>query len=474
MSRTAPAATAEVAKGAGRRGRSHALLLTALIVAVIAFQLGASMVTPALPEIAREFDVSAAQVAGAQDLFFLVGGVAGVVLGRLSDRVGRRRILLAAMVTMCLGALIAALAPSVPVLIAGRILQGASGATFPVTYMLLRDTMSPARFGPALGLVTAINGGVGGLDGLMGGIVADTVGFRWIFGAILVVGLTAIVLVLRFLPETAPKDGRRMDWWGAAALSAALVCVNLALSKGSAHGWSAPLPLALLLAALTLLIVFWQLEKRRTAPLIAVEHLRSRQVWPLLATTLLTLMGVFSAINFTFVLLSQDGEFGYGMSATLSSLLYLTPPAAIGLLSAPLTGWLAPRKGWLVLLRTGLGLSLLILLGTALLPDNRWLLFAAACALGIAYNGLAMTPLNALGVVVSPKDAPGAVPGINAACFGIGSSVGIALVAPAAGSGTLGGIEQALWISAGFTFLALLAACVLRLPASEGGDEAQA
>ncbi|MHC5257963.1 hypothetical protein ACYSUO_08765 [Streptomyces sp. UC4497] len=72
-----------------------------------------------------------------------------------------------------------------------------------------------------------------------------------------------------------------------------------------------------------------------------------------------------------------------------------------------------------------------------------------------------------------PKDAPGAVPGINAACFGIGSSVGIALVAPAAGSGTLGGIEQALWISAGFTFLALLTACVLRLPASEGGAEAQ-
>lgn len=453
------------------RAAASGRVLTTLVLAVVAFQLASSMVTPALPDIAASLSAPIEQVARSQDLFFLVNGVAGVVLARLSDHLGRKRILLGTLVLLCIGTALAAAAPNVSLLIAGRMLQGAAGAIFPLTYMLLRDTMTPARFGTALGLITAINGGVGGVDGFVGGLIADHAGFRWIFVLILVVGLVSIVFTARGIPEVRVPSAGRMDWWGAASLSAALVCVNLSLNQGASRGWDDVRTLALLAAGVVLLLCFWQIERRRTNPLIAVQHLRSRQVWPLLATTLLTLTGVFAAMNFTVVLLSQDDGIGYGMSATMSSLLFLTPAAAIGLLAAPLTGWLVSRRGWLPFLRAGLLLCVLALSVIALFPQQRWLVFGAICVLGIAYNGLALTTLNGLGVVQSPKESPGALPGLNSSCFGIGASVGIALVGPLAGSGTLSGYQSALWVSAGISLLALAVSLLLSTPARTAAED---
>ncbi|MET9295288.1 MFS transporter [Streptomyces sp. NPDC003077] len=446
-------------------------ILATLVLAVVAFQLASSMVTPALPDIATSLSAPVAEVARSQDLFFLVNGVAGVVLARLSDHLGRRRVLLGTLALLCAGAVLAAVTPGVPLLIAGRILQGAAGATFPLTYVLLRETMPPARFGTALGLITAINGGVGGVDGLVGGLLSDHLGFRWIFVAIVVVAVAAMVSTARVLPEAPARTTGRMDWRGAAFLSAALVCVNLALSQGSAHGWSDVRPLALLAGGLLLLLCFRQAEKRRAHPLIAVEHLRTRQVWPLITTTVLTLTGVFAALNFTIVLLSQDRHTGYGMSATLSSLLFLTPPAAIGLLAAPLTGRLASRRGWLLPLRAGLLLCAAVLAVAACFPQNRWVMLAAVCGMGVCYNGLALTTLNGLGVIQSPKESPGALPGLNGSCFGIGASVGIALAGPLVGSGTLTGYRNALWLAVGISLLALVASLLIAAnePRATGG-----
>ncbi|MEU6116869.1 MFS transporter [Streptomyces sp. NPDC047117] len=468
-----------------RQGPGPGRLLPALLLGVIAFQLNASMVTPALPHIAGSLAAPLSQIALSQTLFFLIGGVAGVVLSRLGDHLGRRRVLLGSLAVMCVGTVLAVCAPNAAVLIAGRILQGASGATFQLTYLVLRDTLSPQRFGTAMGLTTAINGGVGGVDGFLGGLLADRLGFRWIFAVILVVGLAAIALLHRVLPADAPEaadaDGDeagrpgRMDWWGASALSGALICVNLGIGEGSSGGWGSGRTAALLGAGVLLLAVFWQVEKGRfrrsgrpaAEPLIAVAHLKSRQVWPLVATTLLTLTGVFAAMNFTVVLLSQDTGVGYGMTATLSSLLLLTPAAAIGLGAAPLAGWLAPRRGWLPVLRTGLLCCALALAVAAVLPGERWVVIGAFCALGIFYNGLTMTTLNGLGVVLSPKESPGALPGLNGACFGIGASVGIAVVGPLAGAGTLGGYRAALWVAVGIALLALLTSLLIAAPERE-------
>jgi len=444
--------------------------MAALLCGVIAFQLNASMVAPAVPEIARKLNTTPSLVGISQTLFFLVGGIAGIVLTRYSDHAGRRKILIFSLVAMSAGTVVAMLAPNVAVLCAGRLLQGASGSVFQITYLILRDILTPKQFGPALGLVTAISCGVGGADQFLGGMLSDHWGFRSIFLVILVIGIIAIALTMRYVPESTADSPGSMDWLGAAALSAALIFVNLGVARGGARGWVTSATASLLAAALASFAAFWFIEKRRTHPLISTSHLKSRQIWPIVATTLATLTGVFAAINFTVVVFSQDPRAGYGMSATASALLFLSPAAAIGVLAAPVTGWLAPRVGWRVVMWSGLSLTIAALLVSTLLLGHKWIVLASFALLGVFYNGLALTTINGLGVILSPKDAPGALPGLNGACFQIGAGLGIAIVAPVVASGTYASYQEAMWISTAIVIAALFASLWVRGAAGQAEE----
>jgi predicted MFS family arabinose efflux permease len=445
--------------------------LTALLFGVIAFQLNASMVAPAVPEMARKLASTPGLVGISQTVFFLVGGIAGIVLTRYGDLAGRRKILLYSLIVMCAGTIVAMLAPNVAILCLGRLLQGACGSVYQIAYLILRDILTPIQFGPALGLVTAISGGVAGADQFLGGMLSDHWGFRSIFFVILMVGFIAIALTVISVPESTAASPGSMDWPGAAALSAALIFVNLGVSRGGSNGWASLAAASLLAAALACFLAFWFIEKRRPHPLISTTHLKSRQMWPIVATTLATLTGIFAAINFTIVVFSQDHRAGYGMSAAASALLFLSPAAAIGLLAAPITGWLAPRVGWRAIMWTGLSLCIATLLVVSLLLDHKWIVFAAFASLGVFYNGLALTTINGLGVILSPADAPGSLPGLNGACFQIGAGLGIALVAPVVASGTFAGYQEAMWISVAIVVMALFASLWVQGAAEHRGEK---
>jgi predicted MFS family arabinose efflux permease len=318
--------------------------------------------------------------------------------------------------------------------------------------------------------VTAISCGVGGADQFLGGMLSDHWGFRSIFFVILVIGILAIALTMRYVPESTANSPGSMDWPGAAGLSAALIFVNLGVARGGSRGWATPVTPALFAIALACFVAFWMIEKRGAHPLIRTAHLKSRQIWPIVATTLATLTGVFAAINFTVVVFSQDHRAGYGMSATESALLFLSPAAAIGVLAAPVTGWLAPRVSWRAVMWSGLSLTIAALLVSTLLLGHKWIVLAAFALLGIFYNGLALTTINGLGVILSPTDAPGALPGLNGACFQIGAGLGIAIVAPVVASGTYASYQEAMWISTAIVILALFASLWVRGAAGQTGE----
>jgi predicted MFS family arabinose efflux permease len=438
-------------------GKAVALVAT-LILGVLSYQLNATMISPAIPDMAKSLNVGVGAVSQVTSLFFLTGAIGGVVLSRWSDYLGRRKMLLLVLVILGVGTLLCVFAPNLTVLLIGRALQGASSAAFQLTYVILSETMSAKVFGTVLGVITAVNGGVGGVDGYVGGLLTDTFGFRSIFVVIFIIGVIALVSVFFVVPkDDRPRSVGNMDWWGAAALSIGLICVTYLVSTGSSFGWFAPLTIVYLVGTVVSFVGFWYIEKHRKSPLIAVQHLRSRQVWPVLATTVLSLAGIFAVINFTVVILSQDSKTGYGLNASSSALFFLAPAALIAVFAAPASGWLAGRRGWIVIARLGLVLSVVLLIASALFTVDFWVVFAAVALLGITYNGLVLTTINGLGVLLSPPDAPAALPGLNGAAFGIGASLGIAVVAPFVAQGTTVGYSTALWISVGITALALLA-----------------
>lgn len=441
-------------------GRAVALVAT-LILGVLSYQLNASMITPGLPDIARALNVSVESISQVSSLFFLAGAIGGVVLSRWSDFIGRRQALLVVLIVLGVGTLLCIVAPDLPVLLVGRALQGASSAAFQLAYVILSESLSAKLFGTTLGIITAINGGVGGLDGYVGGLLADNFGYRSIFVVIFIVGVIGLVAVMLVVPKTSkPATTGTMDWAGAAALSIGLICITRFVAHSA--GWMAPSTLLWLAGTVAAFGIFAVIEKRRRTPLIALHHLASREVWPVIGTTVLTLAGVFAVINFTVVLLSQDTGVGFGLGAATSALLFLTPAALIGVGAAPLAGWLGGRRGWIPVLRIGLILSIAALLAITLAPTSRGVVIAAIAVLGVTYNGLALTTLNGLGVLQSPPEAPAALPGLNGAGFGIGASLGIGLVAPLAAQGTLSGYQSALGVSLGITVLALLVSLLIR------------
>ena len=450
------------------RGLPAALLVATLTLAVLSYQLNATMITPVLPQIAASLGETLDHASAVSSLFFLSGGIAGIVLARWSDFIGRKRCLLAVLAILVCGTILCVIAPNLTVLLAGRLMQGCSSAAFQITYLLLREMLQKELFGVSLGVITAISGGAGGIDGYLGGLLAGRFGFRSVFVAILLVGVLAIGTAAWQLPRDEPVDrSGRMDWAGAGALSLLLACISFFVSDGSSGGWMSGRAMAWLGGAALALAAFWLIERRSAVPLVATHYLRSRQFWPMLLTTLLTLAGIFAVINFTIVLLSQDARTGFGLDSAMSALLFLSPAAFLGVLTAPVAGWLADRFGWLVVMRVGLGASILLLAAITLQWDHRVFVMVAVGLLGVTYNGLSLTTLNGLGVLLSPKEAPAALPGLNGAAFGLGANLGIAVVASFAAAGTIAGYTTALTVSCGITLAAFVASLFLTMRTGE-------
>lgn len=446
-----------------RKAARVPVLIATLILSILSYQLNASLFSAALPAMAAHFQESTENVAKVQSLFFLTGAVLGMALSRWSDFLGRRRTLLIVLSMMLCGTVLCLWAPNLTVLLVGRVLQSATSATFTISFLLLSERFSKRLFGISVGVISAVNGGIGGLDGFLGGFITDTIGWQFLFVLVLGVGVLAIVLVAVVVPKRAARTREgRMDWWGAGTLGTFLVLLSNLIGQASTSGWGDIWTLGYLAGAVIAGLAFVAVEKRVARPLIAIEQLRSRQVWPVLASTVLTLAGIFSALNFTVILLSQDAHAGYGLSASMSALLYLTPTAFVGVLTAVFSGWFAQRIGWFKALRISSGLIVVAAVAVAIFAADRWMVFALLIIMGVLYLGQFQSTVSGIAVLNSPKSAPGSVPGLNGACFGIGASVGIAVVAPAVAAGTIAGYQTALWISAGFALAAFAASLILR------------
>jgi len=452
--------------------RSTAAVMTALLVACFAFQLNASMLSPALRVMAKELKTTDDVIGLTQTVFFTAAALFSLFLPRLGDMIGRRKLLTGMMALTAVGCVLSALAGmtgSVALLFVGRVIQGVAGPTVPVCLIMLRVAVpDPKRYGTLLGVITAVNGGIAGVDALAGGGLAQMCGLVSVFWTVAVAPVLAAVAVAFLTDESLVPGDHRMDWSGTIALVVAvgaLLTIFKELAKlSNANFW---LVAGLFLLAALSAAAFWIQEDRTSQPLVATVYLQSRSTWALLLTTTLTMTGVFAVMNGLVPGLAQDTDYGPGLSPDVVSFWTLTPYAIAGLLMGPVSGTLAGRFGYRKVLRVGLlgtviGLGAIFVISPSATPV---LLLAVNVFVGITYAGMSNIMLNGLGVVLSPSDNPGYLPGLNAGAFNLGAGISFAIlpaVSVALGNG-LGGFQGA--VITGLVLLALAFASSLLIPA---------
>lgn len=449
-------------------------IVLALLVAIFAFQLNASMLSPALATMERELQATTAEIGLTQTAFFTAAALVSLFLPRWGDLIGRRKVMIGMLALTAIGCVISALAPSVLLLFVGRVIQGLAGPIVPMSLIMLRvEVPNQKQYALLMAVLTSINGGIAGIDALAGGWLAASFGFRSIFWVMSAVCLVAVAAVAFLLRESKAAETPPMDWKGVVplviALGATLIALNEAGKLGAAN-WG--MVAILLVAGAVGFVGFWNVEKKVAHPLVSTTYMKQRRTWALLLTTTLTMTGVFAVMNGLIPNLGQDTTVGAGLSADTVSWVTLTPYAFAGLLMGPVSGKLAGRLGYnrvlqLGLIGTAIGLGVAIFTATS---PNLFVLLFISIFVGITYAGMTNIMLNGLGIVLSPDDNPGYLPGMNSGAFNLGAGLSFAVLFAAstiltdtAGpqAGYIGGIATGAVI----VVLALLASFLIPKPA---------
>jgi EmrB/QacA subfamily drug resistance transporter len=284
--------------------------LVLVIVGLAQFMvvLDATIVNVALPSIQRGLHFSADSLQWVVNGYTLAFGGFLLLGGRASDLLGRKRLFIAGIVLFSAASLLNGLAGSAGVLVAGRALQGLGGALVsPAALSVLTTTFAEgADRTKALGVWSAVAVGGGAVGLLLGGVLTDLLSWQWIFFVNVPVGVGAIALALRFVPESrAPGVGRGVDVGGAVAVTAGLMVLVYAIVNARTAGWISGPTLGLGALAVALLTAFVWLELRLRHPLIRLGIFRMRSLTSANVVMLLVAAGMFAMFFFASIYVQE-------------------------------------------------------------------------------------------------------------------------------------------------------------------------
>ncbi|QHA08289.1 MFS transporter [Streptomyces broussonetiae] len=435
---------------------------TRLTFAVLAtgagvFSMLQSLIAPALPTVQHALHASQSTATWVMTAYLLSASVFTPILGRVGDLVGKKRTLVAVLLTVLAGCLVAALAPDIGVLIVARVVQGVGGALFPLSFGIIRDEFAPAEVGGSISNLSAVIAAGGGVGMVAAGPIVSALDYRWLFWIPVAIVAATVLIAVRYVPESPKRAQGRVSWTGAALLSAWLVALLLPLSQAGQWGWGSPKVLGLFAAAVVLFAVWLTAEARSRSPLIDLRVMRLPAVWTTNVAALLFGAGMYAIWSFLpgFVQTPTAAGYGFGASVTTAGLLML-PMLLAMFVSGVLTGRLEPRVGAKALLTTGAALGALACAILSLWDDTQWQIAVVAGLFGLGI-GLAFASMANLIVGSVPPEQTGAATGMNANIRTIGGSIGAALTSVLV-TGRLqpSGLPYASGYTHGWTLLALL------------------
>jgi EmrB/QacA subfamily drug resistance transporter len=304
--------------------------------------LDVTIVNIAFPDIARDFDgAGLGALSWVVNAYALAFAALLVVLGRIADRAGRRLVYLAGAALFAFASAACALAPSVGVLVAARIVQGlAAAAMIPAALGLLLAAFPPQRWAAVIAGWGAVGSVAAALGPPIGGLLSDGASWRWIFVINVPVGLATVLVGLRMLRESRAVETARPDVPGAVLLAGATGALALGLVQGDAWGWASAATLGAFAGAVVAGSVLAVRTRRIAAPVFEPALLRSR--WSRAANAGTMAFGAALFASQLCAVLFATGVWGW---STLEAGIAAVPGPIASAVAAPLGGRWASRSG---------------------------------------------------------------------------------------------------------------------------------
>jgi EmrB/QacA subfamily drug resistance transporter len=451
------------------------LVLAICCMSLLIVGMDVTIVNVALPSIRRDLGASVLALQWTTAAYTVVLASLLMLGGSTADRLGRARVFKLGLALFTVASLGCSLAPGVGWLIGFRVLQGAAGAMLnPVAMSIIRNTFEdPRERAQAIGIWGAVVGISLALGPVLGGVL---VGLSWraVFLVNIPIGLAAIALTARFVPESRAPRPRRLDPVGQVLVIVMLASLTSAIIQGPSAGWGSPWIVALAVTAGVALATLVRYELRRVDPLIELRFFASR---PFAAATIIAVAAFTAFGGFLFVntLYLQEVR---GLSPASAGLCTL-PIAAMTMLCSPIAGRVVGARGVrgpLVVGGLGLGAGSLMLVSLTPHTSLAWLL-VAYCIFGLGF-GAVNPPITNTAVSGMPPSQAGVAAAVATTSRQIGLTLGVAVIGAVVTAGLGGSLHDHLASAthAGWWLIGALGAVIvaLGLAASTAGAQASA
>lgn len=419
--------------------RRRMLVLAICCMSLLIVSLDNTILNVALPSMQKDFHASVSGLQWTIDAYLVVLASLLLLSGSTADRLGRKKIFRIGLVFFTLGSVLCSLAPSLGWLIVFRMVQAVGGSMLnPVAMSIITNTFSdPRERARAIGVWGGVVGISMAAGPIVGGALVQSVGWRSIFWINLPIGLLALILTIRYIPESKAPRARRVDPVGQVLVIALLGSLTYGIIEGSDAGWTSPLIVGCFTVTVLALLGLTRYEQRRTDPLIDMRFFRSA---PFSGATVIAVSGFAGLGGFLFLntLYLQNER---GLSA-LDAGLYMVPMALMTLVFAPLSGRLVAGRGpRLPLILAGTAMTASGVMFAALdAQSSNTLLFTSYVLFGIGF-GLVNAPITNTAVSGMPRAQAGVAAAVASTSRQVGQSLGVAVV----GATLAAGLHNAAW-----------------------------
>ena len=402
------------------------ITLGTLCFALFMVMLDSTVVNLAMPTIQRKLGASLAELQWIIDAYILVLASLLLTGGTLGDMFGRRKAFLGGLVLFTGGSLFCALSPSTEMLIGARALQGIGAAIMmPSTLSVLTNTFpDPKERAQAIGAWAGISGIAMAIGPLIGGAMVDSLGWQSIFLINVPIGLIALVVAWRFVPESADRAGRSLDLPGQVSAAVGLAALTYAFIEANSYGWTSARILTCFVVAALALSLFGFIELRSKSPMLQLGFFRNATFCGANLVGVIISFGFFGVIFFLSLFMQEV----QGYSPVRAGLLQLPCTLAIAV-TAVASGRIVGRVGSRLPMSLGLGmLGAGLLFLTALEPTtpySSWWYWLVLIGLGM---GLIMSPMTSAIMSTVPAARAGMASATANTLRQVGSVFGIAVL----------------------------------------------